>query len=125
MAGEVSVMAGVQDKVRERIQEAFMDLIPPEAWEQMVKTELEQFTKTALPGLVRDAAKARLQELLKDEFGKAAWAERWGGGSMGPQCSEMLAAVLREAAPDLVTAMFGSVVQQMVNALRNGSIRPY
>lgn len=120
MSNEVSMMASVQDKVRERIQQSFMDLLPAELFESMVKAELEKFTKTALPALVADMAKERLKELLKVEFNKSEWQDRWIGGN-GANPSALVEEILKKAAPDFVAAMFQGFALQIVQRIRSGS----
>lgn len=112
-----ATLASIQEKVRERIQASFMDLIPPELWEGMVSAELHRFTREELPKLVVEQAKAKALELLKVELAKPEWAERWGMHGIDP--SPMVAEVVRQAAPDLVAALFGGLVQQLVVQARN------
>lgn len=118
-----ALMAGVQDKVRERIQSAFMDLVPQELWQQMVEAELRDFTASRLKQLVREEAEKRARELLAEEFKKPEWASHWHATGLGP--SEAVARILEAAAPQMVTALFGGIAQSIVEGLRSGSIRPY
>ena len=55
---------------------------------------------------------------LANEFTKTEWTNQWGG-SVGEIASPMLAQVLREAAPDLVAALFTQVGIQVVQHIRN------
>jgi hypothetical protein len=114
----VVTMASVQERVKSRIQETFMDLLPPELFESLVKQALHDFTKNDLPKLVKAAAEDRLKKLLREEFEKPEWRDTWTGDSAWKP-SEMLGQVLRDAAPDMVAAMFGGVAVQMVQQLRN------
>lgn len=122
-AGDVALLASVQEKVRERIQATFMELLPESVFRDLVKRELDQFLATSLRTLVREEAAKRLSELLKQEFAKPEWAEQWGMN--GTRCSEMVATLLHEAAPQFVEAMFGHFAQQLVNDMRNGRLRAY
>lgn len=110
-------MASVQEKVKERIQASFMDLIPPEMWEGMVQQHLNEFTRDMLPRLVKEEAEKRLREMLTVEFQKPEWTEKWGVN--GVEASEMLSTVLKEAAPNLVAAMFSQLAANIVMDLRN------
>ncbi len=123
---QVATLQSVQEKVKDRIQATFMEILPPEMFEEMVGTALADFTKTELPALVKQAAKERLQEQLKEEFGKPEWQGLWRnafGGGHAP--STMVEMIVKQAAPELVTAIFGGFVQGVVQQMRNGSIRQY
>lgn len=116
-------MASVQEKVKERIQASFMDLIPPEMWEGMVDQHLREFTSDMLPKLVKDEAEKRLRELLKAEFSTPKWTDQWMGNELMP--SEFLANVLKQAAPDLVNALFARVAVDAVGMIRSMSPNRY
>jgi hypothetical protein len=120
---EIATMASVQEKVKERIQASFMDLIPPELWEGMVQQHLNKFQFEELPKLVKAEAEKRLREVVADEFKKPEWSEQWFNGS--PRVSALLAATLKEAAPDLVTALFSRLAVDMVAIFRNQNSRGY
>ena len=123
MNTQVATMASVQEKVKERIQASFMDLIPPEMWEGMVDQHLREFTRDMLPKLVKDEAEKRLREMLKAEFEKPQWREQWMGSNPVP--SEFLADVLKQAAPDLVNALFSRVAMDTVQMIRNMNSNRY
>lgn len=117
-------MATVEERVRERIRASFLELIPEELFSNLVGIELHKFTHHELPGLVKKAAADHLQATLKAELEKPEWRERWTGGP-GPEAGPALAEALRQAAPELVAAMFAGLGNQIIAALRSGSIRVY
>ena len=119
----MALLASVQEKVRERIQATFMELLPESVFQQLVERETEQFMKYEAPKLVRKLAEERLREFVIEELKKPEWSERWGVN--GTRCSEMVSTLLREAAPQFVEAMFGMFAQQMVNDMRSGRLRAY
>ena len=119
----MALLASVQEKVRERIQATFMELLPESVFQQLVERETEQFMKYEAPKLVRKLAEERLREFVIEELKKPEWSERWGVN--GTLCSEMVSTLLREAAPQFVEAMFGMFAQQMVNDMRSGRLRAY
>lgn len=126
MNTQVATLASVQEKVRQRIQETFTDLIPAELWQSMVSAEIERFTKQELPQLVKQQAKEHLFEMVKAELASPMWADRWSGrNTLGPDPSPMITSIIKECAPDLVAALFGSLGQQIVQNIRNGSIRTF
>lgn len=73
MATEVGALQSVQEKVKERIQATFMDLLPAELFDGMVKQHLDQFIKADLPLLVKAKAKEEFEAYLKanDAYWKA------------------------------------------------------
>lgn len=114
---EISTMASIQDKVKARIQDTFMDLLPDEMFHGLVQTELDRFTKVELPKLVQELARDRLKELILAEFKKPEWAETWDGNHN--KASVLVSTIVKELAPELVVAMFGNMVQSTVNNMRN------
>ena len=80
----------VQDKVRDRIQTEFVNLIPQETWEKMVAAEIAAFTTkpkidqwgqrqrdqtTTLHDMIREA----LNKVAKDKIEKELAGDRWSG----------------------------------------------
>lgn len=124
MNTQVQTFASVQERVRERIQATFVDLIPPELWDEMVNRELESFKRTVLPELVKKAAGEKCLELLKAELNQPEWAAEYANnGAM--RAGPLVATLLREAAPSFVEAWMGNYAQQLVLAIRNGQFKPY
>ncbi len=120
MATEVGALQSVQEKVKERIQATFMDLLPAELFEGMVQTHLNSFLNADLPNLVKEEATKRLRAQIQAEFGKPEWVGTFGyDGAIGDQASLMVARIVQEAAPQLVAALFGGMVQNAVQHIRN------
>ncbi len=117
----VATLASVQEKVRERIQATFVDLIPEELWAGMVHAQIEEITKTVLPKLVHEEAEKKLREMIQAEMRKPEWSEFWDDQSvrLGPRASAMVTEAVKKAAPDLVAALFGRFAQSIVSDLRN------
>jgi hypothetical protein len=129
-------------QLREKIRLAFVDLIPPEQWDAMVKTELEAFTKPRPPerdqwGHVRvnerpsvfhevaeQVYREHLKELVKAELQKPEWCGQWDssegryvfGEKVNAWLTENSAAIMHT----MLREMFGAVAQGMVERLRNG-----
>lgn len=127
MSTNVATMATVQEKVKERIQASFVDLIPPELWEGMVQQHIAEFQRDMLPKLVKDEAEKRVRAMLADEFGKPAWIGHFYGGrtaaEYGQDPSAMVLEIVKQAAPDLVASLFGRIVQGVVMEIRNNPNR--
>jgi hypothetical protein len=117
----VATMASIQDKVKERIQATFAELIPQEMWEGLVAEQVRKFQRDDLPNLVREAAKEEIKRMMTEEFAKKEWQDTWGqmGVHGGRLPSELVTKIVKEAAPDLVNALFGGLMQNIVASLRN------
>lgn len=119
---QVATLQSVQEKVKERIQASFMDLLPQELFDAMVKKAVDDFTTKELPDLVKQAVRERLADAIKTELSGPEWQGKWL-----PNCrqvgSQMVEAIVRETAPELVQAMFGGMVQDIVSQIRNNGYR--
>lgn len=118
---QIATMTSVQERVKERIQATFLELIPTEMWEGLVKEQIKDFTEKVLPNIVRAEAEKRLRDLLAEEFKRPEWADQWGVN--GNEASVMLSEVLRQAAPNLVAAMFGNMASRIVQEIRSNPHR--
>lgn len=114
---EIATMATVQEKVKERIQASFLDLIPSELWDGMVQQHLDGFTKVDLPRLVRQEAELVAKEMLKAEFAKPEWMSQWRDGQQ--RAPEVMQGILRDLAPTLVATLFDEFAMRVVTHIRN------
>jgi hypothetical protein len=123
MPAELTTMASVQEKVKDRIQTAFLDLIPPEMWDQMVSQHINEFVKNDLPKLVKEEGDKLIRKQIAAEFSKPEWAETWGSASMtmGPTASKAVKEIVQQCAPELMAGLFGGLVQNIVLSLRNAA----
>lgn len=119
---QLAPMASIQERVKERIQATFVDLIPQEMWEGMVQQHLDEFTNVTLPVLVRKAAEERAAGMLREILSKPEWSSHIYD-QMGPKPSEMVLEIVKQAAPDLVASLFGRIVQTTVMEIRNNPMR--
>lgn len=115
---QLAPMASIQEKVKERIQATFVDLIPQEMWEGMVQQHLDEFVKQQLPRIIKEAAEARLKEQLKLELNKPEW-NSFIYDTMGNRPSEMVLEIVKQAAPELVANFFGRMTQNVVMEIRS------
>lgn len=107
----------LQDRVRERIQSTFMDMIPPDVFNEMVDRCAADFFKNELPKLAREVLTDTYREQLLSEFKKPGWADKYTAIGYGP--SDLVASIVKNSAPELVAQLFGGIVQGAVNNLRN------
>lgn len=121
MANPPALMANLQEKVKERIQASFMDLIPVELWDGLVAEEVRKFTAEILPEMIRTEAKAAAYKHIQKGFQGPEWAQLWD--TMGLQPSPMVLEIVKAAAPELVAQLFGRVTADLVNYMRNNTPR--
>lgn len=119
---QIASLASVQDKVRERIQTTFVDLIPNELWEGMVAQQIKEVTENLLPKLAREEAEKCIRIMIQAELEKPEWQPFWDiqSHTLGSRAGAAVKAVVRECSDDLVSALFGRFAQGMINDLRNG-----
>lgn len=118
------------EQLRERIQLAFVELIPKEQWETMIQAELKRFTE---PQRVRDyphgperIRPSVFSELCSDVLKKQARAELEKllaeNTTWGDQVSELVKAWMTENAQAILeTAILGmcqSAAQSLLNNLK-------
>lgn len=73
----------IQDRIRERIKAAFMDLIPEEKWDEIIKNEVNALmldreeTRGYDRKIIPSPLKKMVQDLIKEEFKKKLqiWAD--------------------------------------------------
>lgn len=120
MAGEVTKFdpAVLMQPVKDRIREEFSSLIPDEAWQSMIKTELDKFLKDELPKLIRSEievlAKKEIEKVLNGDY----WRESWGvSGSR--QTSEAVKNMIRDNMPEIITGIIGRAMGDLISQLRS------
>lgn len=125
-----------QDKVRDRIRAAFVELIPEDQWNALVQKEIDAFLTTReerVSGysyetrvVVRPSAlRQAVWDVLAEEAKKRArvmldspeWQSMWNGER--EVLGESLAKFVEEAAPVLLKSMFTNAVQTAVASLRS------
>ncbi len=106
----------LKKRVAESVQAQFASLIPPAAWEALVKQHIDQFMKVDFPALVKQLAKEEMTARIKEEFTKPQWQHQWNG--QHKTASDMVRTLVRENAPQLVEAMFSGMIQSCLEHLR-------
>lgn len=106
-----------QDRVRDRMKEVIGDLIPDDAWKSMVDKTISDFIRDDLPKLVKAEMTAQMQTAIRKELDGSEWLTQWSGGNH--LASPMMAEVLKQTAPEMVAALFGSIAQNAMLMVRN------
>jgi hypothetical protein len=123
--------ATLKDKVESKIRDAFVDLITDEQWSQMTKAALKDFTtdvhdrgttrRSPFKQIVHDIVKEKMLERLKDELAKPEYfgGHEWHGNMETLKPSDYAKNVIRELMPELIQALFGTIIQGAVNNIRS------
>lgn len=106
-------MQDVQARVTESIRSSFASFIPDEMWDAMIKRETESFMRDELPKMVRAALVKHGQDEIARELSKPEYLQAVSG-----EPSQAVKEIIRQLAPDLVSALFGNVVQHSTNIVR-------
>ena len=106
-------MQDVQARVTESIRSSFASFIPDEMWDAMIKRETESFMRDELPKMVRAALVKHGQDEIARELSKPEYLQAVSG-----EPSQEVKEIIRQLAPDLVSALFGNVVQHSTNIVR-------
>ena len=121
----------IADKVRERIQTSFADLIPEESWKAMVQKAIQDFTErrpgdyrnnhqpqpSILQELIDKEIQRRFIEALKVELDKPEWRGLYT--PTGEQASAMVKELTLKMIPEMQAQFFAQMVQMFTGDLRN------
>lgn len=121
----------IQDKITDRIRASFVELIPEEHWQAMVKREIDWFTAELpdnygytttqkKPSPLRLLIQGRLEEMFKDklamELAKPEYQHIWNSNQALP--GEAVKKIIHESLPRLAEVAFGNVIQNAIERLR-------
>lgn len=124
------------EQVQARVRGAITDLIPEDAWQQMIQREIKLWIEGAPsvgiegykgyrhgiePG-IRAVVRQELENKLRANVTETLKSNEWAGGWVGgrQQIGEEVKKLIVENAPQLLNAMLGSAIQQMVNSMTHG-----
>lgn len=121
------------DQLRDKIRVDMAELMPPEVWRNLLKSEIEAFFeprkitdyhgrptgktepsvfRTVVESVIKDEAKKHLVDMLQ----QPEWAGFWEGHRhlAGIKIRDLI----REAAPDIVAALLGDAIQRAVDQMQ-------
>lgn len=116
----------IQDKIRERIKAAFMDLIPEEKWDEIIKREVDYLmldgTKETGYGrteIVPSPLREMVQGLIKEKFDKKL--EEWAADKLNlvigtPEFDKMFGEYVSNAAKVFMGHLSQQIVGQALQA---------
>ena len=131
-------LASAADKLKDQIRSAFAELLSPEQWRDMVRVELESFTKShRVPNpnsyqggtiekqsVLREMCESAFRERIKAEVKEALdrWsADKWANGESAP--SELVRQYFEQNADTLVKAAVSEMMlggmQRVIQQLRS------
>lgn len=123
------------DKLRDKIKQSLVDLIPTEEWDKMLASEVEGFFKDrnvkdnwgdtkveksafkqVIDKVMREETERRMKELLQS----GEWQQHWEGSSLVP--NQAVQEIAKQAGTEMINAWLAQAVQQVVHHLRNNKI---
>lgn len=121
------------DKVRDKIKQSLIDVIPDEQWDAMLRSEIEGFFKSKVVsggyavgdkreqpsefrrivlGVLEEEVKKRTREMLSGPD----WAAYWNGNNM--QAGEEIARIARENGAAILAKWLEAAIAQVISSLR-------
>ena len=118
MNKEIVKMSDLTEKVRDRVKDIFAELIPEEAWQNLVETEIKNFREKILPSIINEELKKMYKAKIKEELFKSDYVQKYDpNGKLVP--GEQIKRMLGELAPSFVTALFEGVADNVICRIRN------
>ncbi len=112
----------LNDVVRDKVKETFVNMIPDEQWNAMVQKCVDSFVEQDLPVLVKEI----LSEKLKNETAEKIASELTYSGSDRygrPTPSKLIETIVKTMTADVVNELIGSImmgaVQRVQQQMRN------
>jgi len=114
---DLVISKNISDKIKTQIQQSVLDFVPSEKWDELIKTTSDQFVKDDLPEMITDVLRDKYKEIIQQALLSPKFTTQFDrhGDAIA---SEGIAKILELAAPQMFSAIFGGIVQQMVEQLR-------
>lgn len=109
-----------EERVKQRIRDNFMDLIPDEQLQALVNTQIMHFNSVELPKMIKEEITAQYKAAIKAELEKPEYQKTWTDGGRWA-CSEMVTKLITENASEMLASMMGGMVQQVVYTMQQQS----
>mgnify|MGYP000426175147 CR=1 FL=1 len=119
MSNDLATMQSqLQEKVRQKIQDAFMDLIPPGLFVSMVDAAVKEYMERDLKEMVRGMLQAKMKTVIEAELSGSQWQEHWSNSEQERVPGERVKQIITENIPLIINALFAQQAQIIVNQLR-------
>lgn len=118
------------DKLREKIKQSMLDVIPDEQWNALAKTELEKFFKpkrVAYSGdttpsefeiVVKKVVEEHTMKFVRELLTRPEWASKWDAELQAPGLAEQIGKLMEQHGPKILNAWigqaFGGIVSDIV-----------
>ena len=133
MSNELMPISSVQEKLREKVQAHFLELLPPEAFDKYVAQAWDAFLKpreirnyggrvertepSELEGMIRVEVRAVLQNKVK------AWAAAWANSEQADaQAQELLRQMTEVASTAFLRSVAAEIVARAVEQVAQGIV---
>lgn len=115
-----SIMTNViQEKIREKISTVFMEMVPDEMMNELVKKAIEDWIKTELPALIRKEMEVKYNEKLKELLAdNSFWQDPQYRGKLP---MDALSQIVAQSGPAMMTGIMEMIVISGVTRLRNNN----
>lgn len=125
MGNDVAIMSEFADKVRDKIKRDFAEMIPEDAWDELVKKSVGDFIKKDLGAVVKEQLTEEVTSRLTAHFASDGWKARWAEYGHSNDASKKVRDLIRNSLPDIITALFGGAIQDFINSLKFGPQRGF
>jgi len=125
MANEITINKSIEDRVKERIQSEFVNLIPDDVWSKFVKDEINWFitddtkySRTS-PAPLKVIIRKELENMFRETIINTLNNMQSEFGQQGPEPNEAVKEMVKEIAPDIWILAVQGIVQKAVDTFRN------
>ncbi len=117
MTTEVLDPRKFMDNLKERVKTEFINLIPPEQWENFILTEINKFREVDLKSIVKEELKKYVQEQIKSYL--ACRSEfQWNSENQRNELDKELLDGLAKLAPQMFVSVLNTVIHNFMEQLR-------
>ncbi len=118
MANEMMIPKDFNDKIKQHLQDAIIQLIPSEKWDEMIKAQVDNFIKSDLPRLVNELARDKFKSIIKHELDSPKWNATYN--KQGQRvASEAVVDLLKNNGNEILRGLFGGIIQDIAQQLKN------
>jgi uncharacterized membrane protein YheB (UPF0754 family) len=118
-------MAGVEvldprkfmDNLKERVKTEFVNLVPPEQWENFILTEINRFKEVELKNLVKEELKKHVQEQVKQYLASKSEFQ-WNEETQRNELDKELLEGLSKLAPQMFVSIMNVVIKNFIEQMR-------
>jgi hypothetical protein len=108
--------ASFQDKLKERVKEIFGEIVPDEAWEQMLKAETDKFIRDEMPNIVKRELHNETVRVVQAWMKSADWHTTMHSMNGIPKPREIFLAIVANEPSKLMGSMMAHMMDSMFAA---------